>query len=242
MNAAGRVLDVLKACPRELNPPDAAGVGSLGLSTDAAAIVSWMSSALQWAHAADAGARATARRRIAPTLQLTHTPRSRAGDGGAGAAALHDALARYLWDCAGAPSLAAASAQFARGADVSAFAAVLAAAAAQPGAAAEADLFVLRGALQYCAVRAFAAPLAAVALSHRRLTLPDSRQAGQRQLAAQLPAAFAAAPHAPPLPAGGSPLTHFLELFLEALRSDAPTLATAVRPSRREACACACFS
>ena len=55
-------------------------------------------------------------------------------------------------------------------------------------------------------------------------------QAGQRHLAAQLPAAFAAAPHAPPLPSGGSPLTHFLELFLEALRSDSPTLATAVRP------------
>ena len=27
-------------------------------------------------------------------------------------------------------------------------------------------------------------------------------------------------------------MTHFLELFLEALRSDSPTLATAVRPSR----------
>lgn len=75
----------------------------------------------------------------------------RAGDG-AGAAALHDALAGFLWDCVGAPALAAASAQFARGADVAAFAAVLAE-AARPAAPAEADLFVLRGALLYCAVR-----------------------------------------------------------------------------------------
>ena len=30
-------------------------------------------------------------------------------------------------------------------------------------------------------------------------------------------------------------MTHFLELFLEALRSDSPTLATAVRPCLREA-------
>ena len=35
----------------------AAGVGSLGLSTDSAAIATWMGSALQWAHADDSGAR-----------------------------------------------------------------------------------------------------------------------------------------------------------------------------------------
>jgi hypothetical protein len=154
-------------------------------------------------------------------------------DGAAGAAALHDALARFLWDCVGAPALAAASAQFARGADVAAFAAVLAE-AARPAAPAEADLFVLRGALLYCAVRASKQPSAssfaacAIILMSRLACV----QAGQRGLAAQLPAAFAAAPRAPPLPSGGTPLTHFLDLFLEALRSDTPTLATAVRPSR----------
>ena len=146
---------MLAACPRERNAPDAAGVGSLGLSTDAAAIVAWMSSAVQWAHAADDGARDATAQRGNIANPAANARFVRAGGGGGGAAALHDALARYLWDCAGAPSLAAASAQFARGADVAAFAAVLAQAAAQPGAAADADLFVLRGALQYCAVRAF---------------------------------------------------------------------------------------
>lgn len=55
--ATGRVLEVLQACPRERLQAGAAGVGSLGLSTDSAAIATWMGSALQWAHADDSGAR-----------------------------------------------------------------------------------------------------------------------------------------------------------------------------------------
>ncbi len=168
------MLAVLAACPRERCVNGVASVGALALSPDAAAVAAWLGAAISWAHAADAGARlarfACAVARVALAQPSAHAlARSRcarvaaAGAPGApgappAAGVLHDALGSYLWAVAGPPALAVASAQFARGADVAAFAAVLADAAASAasegrGADTETDLFLLRASLQYCAVR-----------------------------------------------------------------------------------------
>jgi hypothetical protein len=54
-------------------------------------------------------------------------------------------------------------------------------------------------------------------------------QTGRRACALALAHAFTAAPGAPALPPAGTPLTHFLSLFLEALQLDSPNVADAVR-------------
>ncbi len=75
----------------------------------------------------------------------------------------------------------------------------------------------------------------APALTRRRRRRRRRPQAGQPDLAAALPSAVAAAATArgAPRPPGGTPLAHFLALFLEALRRDSPTLAAAVRALTR---------
>ncbi len=154
--------------------PDAAAVAAW-----MAAAIKWAHAAQPGACASAAPRRA---RSLHALETLTRAaPRLRAAPAADGAAAppspaapLHDALAEYLWAVAGPPALGVVSAHAARGRDVSVLARVLADAAAAAGAEAaaaggasggaaaatsaadvsdEVDLFVLRGALSYCAVR-----------------------------------------------------------------------------------------
>jgi len=127
-----RVRKLLAVCPFERCAGGGAGAGALGLSSDAAAVVSFLNAALKWAAA---------------------TP-----EGQAAAALLHDAVGTYLWQVAGPAGLAAALTHFVRGAQVEPLAAVLRAAAP----AGERDLFTLRAALLLAAAgdltRALALP------------------------------------------------------------------------------------